>query len=204
MVSLLSTVQALPDTERAEVERALVPFARQAAVGFLAEDIAHDAGNSLFGLTGLIGLMRPDEPVSARSLDVVLGAGRDLDDALRPLLLFARAGDDEGARADLAEATRQALALYRHGERKQLELDARIPAAAKRVATTPSSTVQAVVHLLLAADPVERIEVDDGTVTVAPARDPSLDELVAGRIAVDAGGSLDRENGMLVLRLPAP
>jgi hypothetical protein len=62
--------------------------------------------------------------------------------------------------------------------------------------------VQAVVHLLLAADPVERIEVDDGTVTVAPARDPSLDELVAGRIAVDAGGSLDRENGMLVLRLP--
>jgi hypothetical protein len=203
MVSLLSTVQGLPDAQRVEVERALVPYARDAAAGALAGDIAHDAGNALFGLVGLIGLIRAGEPVSARGLDVLLGAGRDLDDALRPLLHFARGADDDGARADLVETARQALSLYRHGERKQLAVDVQLPDEPLRVECPPSATLQAVVHLLLAAHPVARLAVDDDGVSVSPARDASLDELVAARIAADAGGSVTRTGDAFVLRLPA-
>lgn len=178
-----------------------MPVARRAAVGALAGDIAHDAANSLFGLTGLIGLIRDGEPVSRRGLDVLLGASRDLDDALRPLLHFARGAEDEGARADLVAVVREALSLYRHGDRKQLDLDVRLPVGAVRVQCAPSVALQAVVHLLLAADPAERLEVDGGTVTVAPARDASLDELVAGRIAADAGGACTRADGGFMLWL---
>jgi hypothetical protein len=185
-----------------EAERALVPLARRAAIGALAADIAHDAGNALFGLVGLIGLIREGEPVSGRGRGLLLGAGDDLDEALRPLLRFARAGDDDGVRADLTEVVEEALALYVHGDRKQLELDRRVPASPVRVTLPPSAALQAVVHLLLAADPVERIELAGPTLTIAPARDESLDELVAGRIAADAGGSLVRDAGALVLRLP--
>lgn len=178
-----------------------MPFARNAAVGALAGDIAHDAGNALFGLIGLIGLIRAGEPVSERGLAVLLGAGRDLDDALRPLLHFARGADDEGARADLVEVVGHALALYRHGDRKQLELDVRLPAAPARVDCPPSAALQAVVHLLLAADPVALVEVDTAAVAIAPARDASLDELVAARIAADAGGGVARADDGYVLRL---
>ena len=110
--------------------------------------------------------------------------------------------DDEGARADLAVVAREALELYRHGNRKLLGVDERLPDTQARVACAPSTALQAVVHLLLAADPVERIEVAAGTLAVTPVRERTLDEVVAARIAADAGGALDREDGSLVLRLP--
>jgi hypothetical protein len=203
VISLLSTLQALPDAERADLERALVPVARRAAVGALAADIAHDAGNALFGLTGLIGLIREGEPVGAPGRTALTTAAADLDLALRPLLRFAQPVDDEGARADLAVASREALELYRHGDRKLLVLEEEVPDTPVRVACAPSAALQAVVHLLLSADPAERLEVAPGSVTVAPAREASLDEVVAARIAADAGGTLGREGGSLVLRLPS-
>lgn len=202
MVSLLSTLHALSDDDRAAVERELVPYARRAAVGALAVEVVHDAGNALFGLTGLIGLIREGEAISSSGRDLLRTAADDLDRALRPLLHFARGADDEGARADLVEVVREALELYRHGERKQWTIDVALPGEPVRVAARPSLTLQAAVHLLLAADPVEQIQVDGPELRIAPAREPSLDELVAGRIAADAGGTLERTDHALVLRLP--
>ena len=202
MIALLSTVQGLPDDERATVERALVPFARTAAIGALAADIAHDVGNSLFGLTGLLDLVTAGEPIDAERLALLLKTAGELDAAFTPLLRFSRGGDDDRASTDLAAATREAVGLYRHGERKHRELAEVYTETASRVACPPSLAVQAVVHLLLAADPAERVELADGAVRVAPARQDSLHELVGRRIAVDHGGSLDRESDALVLRLP--
>ena len=203
MVALLSTVQSLPDEERAAVERALVPLMRRAAVGALAVDIAHDAGNSLFGLSGLLDLIVADEPVGDRRRGLLLSAARELDSTLTPLLRFARAGDDAGMTADLGAAAHDALALYRHGERKMQPLAAHVPADEVRVGCPASLTLQAVVQLLLAADPAGELVVGaDGTVRVAPARETSLEEIVTARIAADHGGSVERVDDALVLRLP--
>ncbi len=202
MIALLSTLQSLPDDERATVERALVPLARRAAIGALAADIAHDAGNALFGVIGLLELILADEPLGRDRRELLLSSSRDLDRTLRPFLQFARAGDDAGARSDLAELVREAVSLYRHGLRKVEPLAVDVPEGPVRVAVPPSLAGQAVVHLLLAADLAASIELRDGAVRIAPVREQSLDEIVAARIAADHGGSLAREDGAYVLRLP--
>ena len=202
MVALLSTLQSLPDDERVAVERSLVPVARRAAIGALAADVAHDAGNALFGVIGLLELILADEPPGSERRDLLLTSARDLDRTLRPFLHFARAGDDEGASSDLAELVRDAVGLYRHGLRKVEPLAVTVPDEPVRVAVPPSLAGQAVVQLLLAADLAASVELRDGAVVVAPLRGPSLDEIVARRIALDHGGSLDREAGAYVLRLP--
>jgi signal transduction histidine kinase len=199
----LSTLQALPDGERAEAERALVPLARRAAIGALAADVAHDAGNALFGVIGLLGLIVDDRPLGRDRYELLLSSSNELDRTLRPFLAFARAGDDEGADSDLAALAREAVALYRHGLRKVEPLEVDLPEEPVRVAVPPSVAGQAVVHLLLAADLASSIALRDGALTVAPAREPSLDEVIAARIAADRGGALTREHGAYVLRLPS-
>jgi signal transduction histidine kinase len=201
VIALLSTVLALPDDERTAVERALVPFARRAAAGALAADIAHDAGNSLFGLVGLLGLIVDDEPVGADRRRLLTQSAAELDRALTPLLRFLHTPDDEDGAGDLAAATEEAVSLYRHGRRKHLAVD--IVSGPLAVACPPSLLTQAVVHLLLAADPVEQVELVDGALRVSPAREQSLDEVVAARIAADHGGSVERQDDALVLRLPS-
>lgn len=146
--------------------------------------------------------MVDDEPVGGQRHALLLRAADDLGAALTPLLRFARGGGDEGSRADLAEVTRDALVLYRHGERKLLAIDERLPDQPVRVDMPPSAALQAVVHLLLACDPVTAVALDDAGVRVAPAREASLDEVVAARIAADRGGAVVREDGAVVLRLP--
>jgi signal transduction histidine kinase len=202
VVALLSTLQSLPDDERAALERALVPLARRAAIGALAADVAHDAGNALFGVIGLLELTLDDEPLGRDRRELLSSSSRELDRTLRPFLHFARTGDDEGSRSDLAELVRDAVSLYRHGLRKVEPLAVDVPGEPVRVAVPPSLAGQAVVHLLLAADLAASVELADGVVRVAPVREPSLDELVAARIAADHGGSLTREGGAYALRLP--
>ena len=202
MVALLSTLSSLSDDERAAVERSLVPIARQAALGALAADVAHDAGNALFGVIGLLDLIVADEPLHRDRHELLLNSAQELDRTLRPFLQFARAGDDEGASSDLAALARAAVALYRHGFRKTEPLAVSLPDEPVRVAVPPSLAGQAVVHLLLSADLASSIELRGTAVVVAPVRDSSLDEVVAARIAVDHGGSLTRDGGAYVLRLP--
>jgi hypothetical protein len=199
MSSLLSTVLSLPPDERIDVERALVPLARRAAAGALAADIAHDAGNALFGLVGLVDLILEDQPVGADRKRLLTESGAELSAALTPLHRFLRDGDDEGLAGDLAAATEDALTLYRHGRNTSLQVAA--PAATGRVACPPSLVTQAVVHLLLAADPVERVELAGDALRISPARELSLDEIVAARIAADHGGSVTHDD-VLTLRLP--
>jgi len=202
MSALLSTLSSLPDDERAAVERFLVPIAREAAIGALAADVAHDAGNALFGVIGLLDLTVDEEPLGRDRRELLLSSARELDRTLRPFLHFARVGDDEGSSSDLGGLVREAVALYRHGFRKTEPLAVSVPEAPVRVAVPPSLAGQAVVHLLLAADLASSVELRDGTLRVAPAREPSLDEVIARRIALDHGGALDRDGGVYVLRLP--
>ena len=203
MIALLSTVQSLPDDERAAAERALVPLARDAAIGALTVDIAHDAANALFGLTGLLGLLESGEELEAERIELLQQAAGGLDGILRPLLELARATRDDRRTADLVSATRAAVALYCHGERPGVATH--YPEGPVRVACPPALTMQAAIHLLLAArsDRELAVAVREGTLEVGPAGDESLDELIAGRIAADHGGSVQRSTTSFRLLLPS-
>lgn len=199
MSALLSTLRQLPDDE-------LLPLARDHAIGSLSAGIAHDAGNSLFGILGLLELATAGAPVDAERLRLLRMSASELDALLRPLLRFVRGEPLSGA-ADLAAAVREALLLYRRGDRKDLQLDAAIPDAPVRVDCPPAALLQAAVHLLLAAEPRAglRVEVEEaGRLRVAPAGDgESIDTIAAERIAARAGGELARGADGLVLALPS-
>jgi hypothetical protein len=190
MSALLSTVQSLPESEREEVERALVPLARDALIGRLAGAAAHDAGNSLFGLVGLVDLLLEGEPLPAERVALLRRAAGDLEATVKPLLQLARPG-----RGDLAAAAEQAVAVAHRG---------RVVADGPRPVACPGElVVQAVLHLVCAAGDEPTLDLSDGVLRVTPAGEPSLDEVIARRIALDHDGSLERDGGSYLLRLPA-
>lgn len=193
MAALLSTVQSLPDDERVAFERALVPLARLALIGRLAGDAAHDAGNALFGLVGLVDLLQEGEPLARERIELLHRSSTELQAMIVPLLELSRAADGRDT-ADLAAAAARAVALARRGRF--------VPAGPFPVGCPPELVLQAVLQLVLAAGADAQLELVEGSLQVSPTGEPSLDELVARRIAVDHGGSLERRGESLVLRLP--
>lgn len=184
------------------MERALLPVARDAALGALAADIAHDVGNALFGLVGLVDLSLDGTPLDPERKTLITNAQEDVKAAFRPLLAFAR-GAADAAPGELVAAARAALELYRHGKHKLVDVTERFTDERTPVPCPRGLLVQAVVHVLLAADerqPALSIEVAGRSLTVAPAGEESLHSVAAARIAVDHGGVLERDGGTLRLR----
>jgi hypothetical protein len=71
------------------------------------------------------------------------------------------------------------------------------------VACPAALVQQAAIHLLLAADAADHIDVElaDAELRVSPAGAETLDEVIARRIAVDHGGGLERADATLRLQL---
>jgi two-component system NtrC family sensor kinase len=177
-----------------------VPVARSAALGELAGDIAHDIANSLFGVIGLVDLLLEDAAAGSgeeERLQLVQQTALEMKRTLRLLLGFARAPGGEPREAALGDAARSAVALVRHGVGKSLEIDERYPEEASVVPCTPSELVQAVLHLLLAARPSGRVELEirDDTLRVSPVPAESLHAAIAARIATDRGATVEHEGG---------
>jgi signal transduction histidine kinase len=206
--ALLSTIGSLSDDRRAEAERELVPLAREAALGRLAADVAHDVANPLFGVLGLVDLLLEDATPGSENesrLRLLHQTTGEMKRTLQILLDFARATPGESAVGDVVAATRAALALVRHGIGKSLDLDARYDVLELRVECGEAELVQLLLHLVLAArttgEPI-RVAIADGAARVSPTGSNGLDVLVARRIAVDHGGTLDEDDGAYELRLP--
>jgi signal transduction histidine kinase len=203
--ALLSTLRRLPDGERAEVERELVPILRAAALGDLSADVAHDVANPLFGVLGLVELLLDDTTPGSEDetrLRLLHQTALEMKRTLQRVLDFARSGDADGIGADTERSARTALGLLRHGIGKTLAIDETyVPAT---VACSEAELVQALLHLLLAArgSGAISLDVNGPTVSIAPAQDSSLGVAVAARIAADCGGSLSLDDGAYVLRLP--
>ena len=189
------------------LERELTPLARAAALGDLAADVAHDIANPLFGVLGLVDLLIEDAAAGSEDEDrlrLLRQTALEMKATLQILLEFARAPDGEPAEASLEDAARQALELLRHGVGRSLVVDERYPAGPAIVPCPPGALVQAVLHLLLAARETGRIEIEVGneSLRISPSSVESLGVLVATRIAVDHGGTVERAEGSLTLRWP--
>jgi len=213
---LLAVLDSLPDERRAAVERELTITARRAAAGELAADVAHDAGNSLFAILGLVDLLLADtEPGSkaAEQLELIRQTGLSLRDDLRLLVDFARDEPEQSRTAVFEDAVRAAWNLVRQGTGGQLELVARCPHEPLVVACEAGALRQAALHLLAAAragaGTSRLIEVDVARETpetallrVRPAGADGLGIAIARRIAADHDGSLQRGPEALLLRFP--
>jgi signal transduction histidine kinase len=206
-LTLLSTIRALPDGDRAAAERDLVLLARSAALGDLAADVAHDVANPLFGVLGLVDLLLEDAAPGTDEEDrlrLLRRTALEMKATLHDLLGFARQRDDAPV-GDLAAAVRSAIGLLRHGTGRSLELTEALPAGQELVACPEALLEQAALHLLLAARDAGgsvAVEVAGGALVVSPAGRDSLGALVAGRIAADHAGTLERDGGGWRLRLP--
>jgi signal transduction histidine kinase len=193
---LLSTLRSLPDGERVAVERELVPLARAAALGELAADVAHDVANPLFGILGLVDLLLEDAPAGSEDearLRLVAQTALEMKATVRALLDFARS-DDDAQHASLAEATRGAIELLRHGIGRSLEIEERYEAEQAVVPCPRGLLVQAVLQLLAGARQGGRlgVEVGDGRLELSPPPVESLGTLVALRILDDHGATAER------------
>jgi signal transduction histidine kinase len=205
--ALLSTLLAVPDEERHGLALELVELARSAVLGDLAADVAHNVADPLFGVPGLVDLLLDGAPPGSdeeKRLQLLRQTALEMKGTLRALLDFARPAGDEPARADLADAVREALALVRHGAGRALEVAERYPPEPVLVACPPSLAAQAALHLLLdarrAGGPVT-VEVVGAALRVAPAAEESLGLAAAGAIAASYGGALEHEAGTVTLRL---
>jgi signal transduction histidine kinase len=204
----LSTILSLSDDQRVALERELTPLARAAALGDLAADVAHDIANPLFGVLGLVDLLIEDAAAGSEDEDrlrLLRQTALEMKATLHILLEFARTPDGEPAEASLEDAARQALELLRHGVGRSLVVDERYPDRPAIVPCPPGALAQVVLHLLLAARGTGRIEieVDDGSLRISPSPVESLGVLVATRIAVDHGGTVERTQGSLTQRWSA-
>jgi signal transduction histidine kinase len=201
--SLMSTLLSLSDDQRAAVERELAALARQAVLGDLAADVAHDIANPLFAIIGLVELLLLDTQPGSQAeerLLLIRQTGLDLKDSLGDLMELTRAKGPE--RADLVEATRRGVRLAAQGQGKYVEVVERYPSEPVLVACPEPLVVQATLHLLLGARGQERAEVEvtvGGVVRVTPTEPDDLAAIALRRIALDHGGSFD--GGALTLPL---
>jgi len=206
---LLSTLLALPDERRAEVERLLVPLARRAALGELAADVAHDVANPLFGAIGLVDLLLDDATPGSTAeahLHMLQQTTLEMKETLQVLLDFARAAGMPRGESSLDDAVRGALRLLRHGSGRSLAIGERYGAAPSVVPCPHGALVQVVLQLLLAARDqpgLVVVEVSGTTLSVSPPPSESVGTLVAERVATDCGGRVERGERSLVLSWPA-
>src|SRR3954453_22282832 len=104
---LLSTIVGLPDDRRVEAERDLVPLAREAALGRLTADVAHDVANPLFGVLGLVDLLLEDATPGSEDetrLRLLHQTTGEMKRPLQILLDFARTTPGESEVGDLVTA----------------------------------------------------------------------------------------------------
>jgi signal transduction histidine kinase len=136
----------------------LVHGEKLASVGRLAAGVAHEIGNPLAAILGLVELLRggglaPEQ--SAEFLGRIQGETERIHRIIRDLLDFARRDADaegEGASADLAAVVAEAVALVRPQKlSRQVTIDVQLPDALPRVRGSGNRLTQVVVNLLLNA-----------------------------------------------------
>jgi signal transduction histidine kinase len=201
----LATLQSLSDAE-------LKSLARNAAIGALAADVAHDIGNSVFAVLGLVDLLVAEERESEERLLLIRQTALGLKTSLQLLMEFMRT-EPEPSRAPLDDVVRAALRLLRHGAGKYVELVEQYPDAQLLVACSPDALRNAVLQVVTSAREAagERGRVDvvvaldppaAALLRVSPAGRDGLGLAVAARIATEHGGSFERGAEGMVLRLP--
>jgi C4-dicarboxylate-specific signal transduction histidine kinase len=156
-------VDRLAELERtteqlASKEQQLIHGEKLASIGRLAAGIAHEIGNPLAAILGLVELLRDGGLSESESREFLVRIHREterINDIIRDLLDFARRDVDSGAlqqTADLREVIQDAVNLVRpQKESKDVAIDVNVDAAVRRVIGPQHRLTQVVLNLLLNA-----------------------------------------------------
>ena len=164
LVELENTTRELKDAQDQ-----VIRSERLASVGRLSAGIAHEIGNPLAAVSGLVELLRDGdlaEPQQAEFLDRVLRETGRINGIIRDLLDFARLDRVDASSADLVVATEDAIKLVAPQKSfREVEIRRRFSSDVPRVRGSQEQLSQLVVNLLLnAADAMEASGVIDVTI----------------------------------------
>jgi two-component system NtrC family sensor kinase len=146
--------RANDDLARAQSE--VVRSERLATVGTLAAGIAHEVGNPLSAVLGLVALLEEpdllDENERADTLKRVTRELHRIDGIIRGLLEFARAGESRSASCDAHEVVETVTRLCQHHQRgRDTEVVTTFGESLPKVAANESHMVQVMLNLMLNA-----------------------------------------------------
>ncbi len=176
----------------------LVRSERLASVGRLSAGVAHEIGNPLAAILGLIELARDEElPADERAefMARIQNETERINRIIRDLLDFSRRGQDadqpEGAAresSDVAEAVADAASLIApQKDLGRVTIERRVADGLPRVQGPTDSLVQIVLNLLLnAADAID----GEGTILIEVSRHPDDDDRVRVMVS-DTGPGID-------------
>jgi signal transduction histidine kinase len=178
LVARLAELEATT-SELQKTQRQLIHGEKLASVGRLAAGVAHEIGNPLAAILGLVVLLRADASASAELepsdraefLARIQRETERIHGIIRDLLDFARRDvESEAAQtADLARAVQEAVDLVRpQKESREVKIEVAIADDARRVFGPSQRITQVVLNLLLNA--VDAIG-GRGTISVRAARE---------------------------------
>jgi two-component system, NtrC family, sensor kinase len=156
-------IQRLKDLERTTEElkntqRQLIHGEKLASVGRLAAGVAHEIGNPLAAILGLLELLRAGDLSAEQSSEFLLrisGETERINGIIRDLLDFARKDselDEPRETADLRTAIHDAVSLVRpQKDSRDIVIDVQVDANVRRVFGAQRRLMQVVLNLLLNA-----------------------------------------------------
>jgi signal transduction histidine kinase len=155
----------------------LVRSEKLASVGRLAAGVAHEIGNPIAAILGLLDIVRTSELEPAERDDLLQRIHAETERihrTIRTLLDFARQGDDRepvDSRCDLSEVVDRAVHLVApQKDLRRITIERRIPEGLPRVKGSADALAQVVLNLLLnAADAIA----GEGTITISVEQDPA-------------------------------
>lgn len=182
----LALEQRLRDLERTTEElraaqQQVIHGEKLASVGRLAAGVAHEIGNPLTAILGLLELLKEGDLEAAQRTEFLARVQRETErihHIIRDLLAFARSEpvkDAPGQTADLREVVTDAVNLVRpQKESREVAIEVRIADGLGRVAGPQPRLTQVALNLLLnALDAVE----GKGRVVIEAARVEGTDEI---------------------------
>jgi signal transduction histidine kinase len=162
---------------------------KMAAFGLLAAGIAHEVGNPLTGISGIVQMLERRDPdaYTREKLTVVTTQLARIQAILRELVTFSRPADDTVGRVRVREVIDEALGIakyYKGGKNRDLTVS--VPADLPVLAGVRGQLVQVVFNLVLNA-----IDATDkgGRIVVTASRDTSAGPVVLS--VADDGTGID-------------
>lgn len=140
--------------ELSETQAQVIHQEKQAAFGLLAAGIAHEVGNPLTAISGLIQMLqrRTQDTYTDEKLSLVRGEMDRIQTILRELTNFSRPAATDRIWVDISQVVQSALHIVKYYKRtrgKTIKTD--IPANLPRIRGVPDQLTQAILNLVINA-----------------------------------------------------